>query len=180
MITWTLRQYFDYSDCDSAADSYTFGGVLTWQSAVLVIMNGLRQGSAIGAYREQAQQMRRSHDVSGTLQINMDSLGVMGLDLSISPDVFGLRAVNEDSPITRMLPGSTPCELRLILPDAKLGIDDFHDIIIENLTASLTWRSSHISPALAKRCFQNFESSGAGRRAPPSKSTEQIGPGVSL
>ena len=34
-----------------------------------------------------------------------------------------------------------------MLPDAKLGIDGFHDIIIENLTASPTWRSSRISPA---------------------------------
>ena len=132
-ITWTLRQYFDYSDCDSAADSYTLGGVLTWQSAVLVIMTSLGQGSAIGAYREQAQQMRRSHDASGTIQMNMDSLGVMDLDLSILPDVFGLRAFNEDSPITRMLPGSTPA-------DAKLGMDGFHDIIIDNLTASLGGR----------------------------------------
>ena len=74
----------------------------------------------------------------------MDSLGVMDLDLSISPDVFGLRVFDKDSPIARMLPGSTPCELRLMLPDAKLGIDGFHDIIIENLTASPTWRSSHI------------------------------------
>ena len=30
---------------------------------------------------------------------------------------------------------------------ANLGIDGFHDIIIENLTASPTWSSSHISPA---------------------------------
>ena len=59
------------------------------------------------------------------------------LDLSISPDVFGLRAFETDSPIARMLPGSTPCELRLMLPDTKLGID--------NLTASPPWRSSHIS-----------------------------------
>ena len=71
----------------------------------------------------------------------------MDLDLSISPDVFGLRAFDKDSPIARMLPGSTPCELRLMLPDAKLGIDGFHDIIIDNLTASPTWRSSHILPA---------------------------------
>ena len=79
--------------------------------------------------------------------MNMVSLGVMDLDLSISPDVFGLRAFDKNSPIARMLPGSTPCELRLMLPDAKLGIDGFHDIIIENLTASPTWRSSHISQA---------------------------------
>ena len=78
--------------------------------------------------------------------MNMDSLGVMDLDLSISPDVFGIRAFDKDSPITRMLPGSTPCELRLMLPDTKLGIDGFH-VIIENLSASPTWRSSHISSA---------------------------------
>ena len=79
--------------------------------------------------------------------MHMDSLGVMDLDLSISPDVFGLRAFNKDNPIARMLPGSTPCKLRLMLPDAKLGIDGFHDIIIDNLAASPTWRLSHISPA---------------------------------
>ena len=71
----------------------------------------------------------------------------MDLDLFISPDMFGLRAFDRDKPITRMLPGSTPCELRLMLPDAKLGIDGFHDVIIENLSAWPTWRSSHISPA---------------------------------
>ena len=37
--------------------------------------------------------------------------------------------------------------LRLMLPDAKLGIDGFHDVIIENPSASPTWRSSHVSPA---------------------------------
>ena len=79
--------------------------------------------------------------------MNMYSLGVMDLDLSISADVFGLRAFDSDKPVSRMLPGSTPCELRLMLPDAKLGIDGFHDVIIENLSASPTWRSSHASPA---------------------------------
>ena len=174
LITWTLWQCFDYSDCDLAADSYTFAdcNALTWQSTVLVIMTGLGHGSAIGAYREQAQQMRRSHDVSGSLQMNMDSLGVMDLDLSISPDVFGLRTFDEDSPIARMLPGSIPCELRLMLPDAKLGIDGFHNIIIENLTDSPVvsyFAGGHysITPALAEGCVQSFESSGAGRGAPP-------------
>ena len=33
-----------------------------------------------------------------------------------------------------------------MLPDAKLGIDGFHDVIIENLAASPTWRSSHVTP----------------------------------
>ena len=164
LITWTLWQCFDYSDCDSAADSYTFAdcNALTWQSTVLVIMTGLGQDSAIGAYREQAQQMQRSHDASGSLQMIMNSLGVMDLDLSISPDVFGLRAFDEDSPIARMLPG---CSL--------LGIDGFHNIIIENLTALPTWRSSHTSPAditaLRRRWPKDmFRTWSSGRGVPPS------------
>ena len=77
----------------------------------------------------------------------MDSLSVMDLDLSISPDVLGLRVFDKDKPITRMLLGSTPCELRLMLPDSQLGTDWFHDVIIDNLAATPAWRSSHISPA---------------------------------
>ena len=46
-----------------------------------------------------------------------------------------------------MLPGSSPCELRLMLPDGKLGIDGFHDVIIENLAVTPTWQSSHVVPA---------------------------------
>ena len=62
----------------------------------------------------------------------------MDLDLSISPDVFGLRAFDATKPVTRMLPGSSPCELRLMLPDDKLGIDGFHDILVENLSGTPT------------------------------------------
>ena len=40
----------------------------------------------------------------------------------------------------------SPCELRLMLPDDKLGIDGFHDILVENLSGTPTWRSSHVSP----------------------------------
>ena len=38
-------------------------------------------------------------------------------------------------------------ELRLMLPDSKLGTNGFHDALIDNLSASPAWRSSHISPA---------------------------------
>ena len=69
----------------------------------------------------------------------------MDLDLSISPDAFGLRAFDTKKPLT--LPGSSPCELRLMLPDSKIGTDGFHDVLIDNLSASPAWRSSHISPA---------------------------------
>ena len=50
----------------------------------------------------------------------MLSLGVVDLDLPISPDAFGLRAFDVSKPLTRMLPGSSRNELRLLIPD--LGI----------------------------------------------------------
>ena len=59
----------------------------------------------------------------------------------------GLRAFDAAKPVTKMLPGSSSCELRLMLPDDKLGIDGFHDVLIENLSATPTWRSSHVAPA---------------------------------
>ena len=91
--------------------------------------------------------MLHSHDAKGSLQMDMRSLGVIDLDLSISPDAFGLRAFDHRKLLTRMLPGSTPCKLRLMLPDSTTGSDGFHDIIIENLAATPAWRSSHVSPS---------------------------------
>ena len=90
--------------------------------------------------------MPSSHDAKGSIQMNMCSLGVVDLDLSISPDAFGLRAFDHEKPLTRMLLGSTPCELRLMLPDSALGSDGFHNILVDNLAASTTWRSGHVSP----------------------------------
>ena len=84
-------------------------------------------------------------DHDGSEATNLCSLGVVDLDLSVSPDVFGLRAFEENLPITRMLPAS--CELRLLLPDSMIGKEGFHDVVVENLTASSTWRSRHVSPS---------------------------------
>ena len=85
-------------------------------------------GTWFRAHRVQAQKMPRSHDTNRSLPMDMSSLGVMDLDLSLSPDAFGLRAFDHEKPITRMLSESTPCELRLMLPDSKLGTDRFHDV----------------------------------------------------
>ena len=110
-------------------------------------MTGLGQSSAIVAYQGQANCVRWSHDENGSIQMNMYSLAVKDLDLSISPDVFGLGAFDAMKPVTRMLPGSSPCELRLMLPGDKLGTDGFHDILVENMSGTPTWRSSHVSLA---------------------------------
>ena len=91
--------------------------------------------------------MPSSHDANGSIPMDMCSLGVMDLDLSLSPDGFGLQAFDHGKPLTKMLPGSNPCELRLMLPDSMFGTNGFHDVLINNLAASPSWRSGHISPA---------------------------------
>ena len=44
------------------------------------------------------------------------SLCVVDLDLSITPDVLGLRAFDVAKPLTCMLSGQFPNELRLMIP----------------------------------------------------------------
>ena len=102
--------------------------------------------SPIGAYSESLQQMRKSNDISDTEPTYLDSLGVMDLDTSLNPDAFGLRAFDRKRPITRMLPGSGPCDLRLLIPDAGLGKAGFHDVVVENLLGTSIWRSKHVTP----------------------------------
>ena len=46
-----------------------------------------------------------------------------------------------------MLPGSGPCDLRLLVPDVGLGQMGFHDVVIENLLGTSVWRSKHVTPA---------------------------------
>ena len=101
--------------------------------------------SPIHTYRQNLSEMRESNDHNGSEVTNLCSLGVVDLDLSLCPDVFGLKAFDENMPITRMLPGSCPCELRLLLPDTNIGKNGFHDVVVENLIGSSTWRSRHVS-----------------------------------
>ena len=103
--------------------------------------------SPIRAFRDSLCHMKKSNDVSDTEQTFLDSLGVLDLDLSFGPDAFGLKAFDEERPIARMLPGSGPCDLRLLLPDVGLGKTGFHDVVIENLLGTSVWRSKHVTPA---------------------------------
>ena len=133
---WTVWQYFFISEREltTTGETATECMASTWRSTILVAMIGLGQSSAIATYRSKANCMRRSHDEYGLIQMNMYALGVTDLDLSISPEVFDLRAFDKTKPVTRMLPGSSPCELRLMVPDDKLGKDGFHDAMIEKLS----------------------------------------------
>ena len=103
--------------------------------------------SPIRAYRQNLCKMRKSNDPNGSETTSLCSLGVVDLDLTVCLDVFGLRAFDKKMPVTRMLPGASPCDLRLLIPDARIGQDGFHDVVIENLIGTSTWRSRHVSPS---------------------------------
>ena len=105
--------------------------------------------SPIRTYRQNLSKMRESNDPSDSEVTNLCSLGVVDLDLSLCPDVFGLKAFDEKMPITRMLPGSSPCELGLLLPDNNIRKDCFHDVVVENLIACITVRCNSTTPTLA-------------------------------
>ena len=85
--------------------------------------------SPLRSYQQNLSKMRESNDPSASESSNLCSLGVVNLDLTVCPDVFGLRAFDKTMPITRMLPGSNSCDLRLLIPDAMLSQDGFHERI---------------------------------------------------
>ena len=109
-------------------------------------MDTSQYNSPIRTYTDKYHTMRESNDTDRSDPQELCSLGVVDLDLSLSLDAFGLRAFDPTKPLTHMLPGSSPCELRLMLPDGDVGPEGFHDVIIENLAVSPTLRSRHIAP----------------------------------
>ena len=139
---------------DWCADLISYCGDWTYRDSVCIDKDGEEDGmdtpglaSPIRVFRENLCQMRKSNDPIDTEPTCLDSLGVLDLDTSPCPDAFGLRAFDEKMPKTRMLPGPGPCDLRLLIPDAGLGKEGFHDVVIENLLGTSVWRSKHVTPA---------------------------------
>ena len=74
------------------------------------IMATSANSSLIRTYMDNYHSMRVSHDTDRSDPKDLCSLVVVDL-----PHVFGLRAFDISKPLTCMLPGSSPCELRLML-----------------------------------------------------------------
>ena len=62
-------------------------------------------GSPFQTYVNNQYSMRVSNDDDSSNPKDLSSLGVVDLDMSISPDAFGLRAFDVTKPLTHMLPG---------------------------------------------------------------------------
>ena len=150
-VWWTVLENFRVDWCVSVlfcGRNWTYSYyICAYRNRQTAGMDTPGFASPIRAFRESLCHMRKSNDVSDTDKTLLDSLGVLDLDLSLGPDAFGLKAFDAEMGNTRMLPGSGPCDLRLLLPDVGLGEMGFHDVEIENLLGTSVWRSKHVTPA---------------------------------
>ena len=109
-------------------------------------MDNPSYGSPVRSYVNDHYSIHVSNDGDTSEPNHLFSLGVVDLDLSISPDAFGLRAFDVSKPLTCLLPGQFTQQLRLFIPDLGIAQAGFHDVVIENHAATPTWRSRHLPP----------------------------------
>ena len=95
-------------------------------------------GSPVETYVHNYYSMQKSCDADSSEPQGLSSLGVLDMVLSITLDVFGLRAFDGSKPLTRMLTGQSVNELWLLVPVMDITRQGFHDILIEDLSASPT------------------------------------------
>ena len=101
--------------------------------------------------------MRHSNDLNQDKTVDLTSLGVVDLDISMMPDVFGLRVFVSREPVVRVLPGDFRNLVCVLVPDATAAPIGFHNIIIEDLSGTPDYRARRIVhgdvSSLRRRCI---------------------------
>ena len=93
------------------------------------------------AYEDDYRRMRSSNDLKVDKIVDLSFLGVVDLDTSIVPDVFGIRAFDAQEPVACVLPGDFRNWVCVLVPDAAATPMDFHDIVLEELSSMLDSRT---------------------------------------
>ena len=75
----------------------------------------------------------RSADTAQVLP-GLESPGVVKLDTSVVPDVLGLRAFYDDAESVWVLPGRAQNSVRVLVPDARVQAQGFHDMKLQDMT----------------------------------------------
>ena len=86
------------------------------------------------------------NDINSDTVVELTTIGVVDIDTSIMPDVFGLRAFDSGEPVVWVLPGAFGNTVRVLVPDDTAASIGFHDVILENLTNIPDYRARLISP----------------------------------
>ena len=98
-------------------------------------MDDSSYGELVRKYVDDYYSMRSSNDNDQADPVGLSSLGVVDLYTSSLLEDFGLWAFDSREPISRMLPGQFPNELRVLIPDAGTAPVAFHDIVMTDLGA---------------------------------------------
>ena len=88
--------------------------------------------------------MLPSNDLNQDKIVDLTTLGVVDLDTSMMPDVFGLRAFDSQEPVVRVMPRDFRNLVRVLVPDAIAAPMGFHDIIIEDLSGTPDYHARRI------------------------------------
>ena len=87
------------------------------------------------------------NDVSRDLKMDLSSPGVVTLDTTIVPDVFGLHAFDHRAPAVRVLPGKFSNTVRVLVLDVNVAPVGFHDVLVANLSNTPVY---HVKPVSAR------------------------------
>ena len=82
------------------------------------------------------------NDMCWNSKVDLTSPGVVTLDTTVVPDVFGLHAFDDRAPVVRVLPGDFLHTVRMLDPDDCANPVGFHDVHVENLSNSLSCLTS--------------------------------------
>ena len=108
-------------------------------------MDNMYRGWLRPAVFDDTYCMRSSNDTHLDSKVELDTLGVVNLDTSIMPDVFGLGAFDRREPVVRVLSGDFSNTVRVLVPDATATPVGFHDVMIENLSSTPDYRTRLVS-----------------------------------
>ena len=109
-------------------------------SIVKYIMDDSYGGWPLKAALSDSHCMQPSNDTYQDMVVDLTTLGVVDLNTSIMPDVFGLRAFDSREPVARILPGDFANTICMLVPDATAAPIGFHDVMLENLANSPDYR----------------------------------------
>ena len=93
-------------------------------------------GGPLKAALDDYHCMKPLNDTNQDTIVDLTTLGVVDLDNSTMPDVFGLQAFNSREPVAWVLPGDFRNTNRVLVSDATAAPIGFHDVMLENLSNS--------------------------------------------
>ena len=100
-----------------------------WEPRLLL---GLRPWTLVGDPRVTSASGNPLPGTFRWFELNLQSTRLYDLDSDI-PDVIGLRVIQPDTAVIKVMSIPDNCCIRVVIPDDHLGTDGFHEILIHDM-----------------------------------------------